>query len=164
MVEPTSLIRRAVSLIAVACIVLLLPACLGGDDAGDSVENRPGQITRPGDVGLPLDNPISVQAFDRADQLLLDWFILDDPDLALLNFSSNLRPTWASIFDGTTVEGDCSFTQVEGRLPDQSGTVTARYAIDGCRVAPPGNLTASHVTVTVTVTEQNAWVVNVEFD
>ena len=46
----------------------------------------------------------------------------------------------------------------------QSGTAVARYSIDGCRVAPPGDLTASHINITVTVTDQNAWVISVEFD
>ncbi|MEZ4569573.1 MAG: hypothetical protein R2849_04450 [Thermomicrobiales bacterium] len=68
------------------------------------------------------------------DQLLLDWFIRQDLDAALQNFSSNLRPNWSSIFDSTAIDGNCSFTQVEGTVPDQSGTVTARYSIDGCRV------------------------------
>jgi hypothetical protein len=143
----------------------LLPACLGGGDDGElDRDDGPGQITRPADVGLPLDNPAAVQAFDRADQLLLDWFIRRDLDIAIENFSSNLRTTWASIFDGTVIEGNCSFTQVEGSVPDQSGTALARYAIDGCRVAPPGDLTAAHINILVTVTDQNAWVISVEFD
>jgi hypothetical protein len=156
--------RRACGIAACAVLALiLLPACIGGADGSDDGE-RPGQITRRADVGLPLDNPQSVRAFDRADTLLLDWFILGDLENALLSFSSNLRTGWSSIFDGTAVEGECSFTQLEGSLPDQSGTVSARYAIDGCRVAPPGDLTASHIAIMVTVTDQNAWVISVEFD
>ena len=141
---------------------LFLPACLGGDGSDES--EQPGQISRPANIGLPLDDPRAVRAYDRADNLLLDWFILRDLDDALLNFSSNLRTNWSSIFDGTAIDGSCSFTQIEGSPPDQSGAVTARYAVDGCRVAPPGDLTASHITITVTVTDQNAWVISVEFD
>lgn len=153
-----------VALLLALIPALLLPACLGGGDDDDGSGEQPGQITRPADAGLPLDDPIAVQAFNRADQLLLDWFILGDLDRALENFGSNLRTSWASIFDGTTVEGECSFTQVEGSPPDQSGTLTARYAIDGCRVAPPGDLTATHIAIQVTVTDQNAWVISVEFE
>ena len=157
--------RRALLFLALLAAALLLPACIGGDDDGEiSRDDGLGQITRPADLGLPLDNPQAVQAYDRADQLLLDWFIRRDLDAAIENFSSNLRTSWASIFDGTTVEDNCSFTQVEGTVPDQSGTAVARYSIDGCRVAPPGDLTASHVNITVTVTDQNAWVISVEFD
>ncbi|MEZ4520764.1 MAG: hypothetical protein R3A46_03815 [Thermomicrobiales bacterium] len=158
---------RRLSFLALACVALslMLPACIGDDDDdGMDRDDRPGQITRPADVGLPLDDAGAVQAYDRADQLLLDWFIRQDLDAALQNFSSNLRPNWSSIFDSTAIDGNCSFTQVEGTVPDQSGTVTARYSIDGCRVAPPGDLTASHINVMVTVTDQNAWVVSVEFD
>ena len=144
--------------------VFLLPACIGDDDDDDDLTGGPGQITRSSDLGLPLDHPGAVQAYDRADQLLLDWFIRRDLDAALGNFSSNLRTTWASIFDSTAIEGNCSFIQIEGTVPDQSGTATARYSIDGCRVAPPGDLTAAHINVMVTVTDQNAWVVSVEFD
>ncbi|HLT19404.1 MAG TPA: hypothetical protein VKZ96_08115 [Thermomicrobiales bacterium] len=148
-------------LLALALLAALLTGCLGGDDDDDG--ERPGQITRPAGAGLPLDDPVAVQAFDRADQLLLDWFILGDLNRAQENFSANLRTVWASIFDGTTIDGECSFTQVEGSQPDASGTVSARYAIDGCRVAPPGDLTATHITILVTVTDQNAWVISVEF-
>ncbi|CAN5675835.1 hypothetical protein BH23CHL2_BH23CHL2_21000 [soil metagenome] len=153
-------------LLTAAIAAFLLPACIGNGNDDDDMdrEGRPGQVARPADIGLPLDDPRAVQAYDRADQLLLDWFIRRDLDVALENFSSNLRTTWASIFDGTTIEGNCSFTQVEGSVPDQSGTVTARYVIDGCRVAPPGDLTASHIIIRVTVTDQNAWVISVEFD
>lgn len=152
-------------LITLLAGMLLLPACISGDD--DDMPDRddgPGQITRPADIGLPLDNPAAVQAYDRADQLLLDWFIRRDLDAALANFSANLQTTWASIFDGTTIEGNCSFTQVEGTAPDASGTALARYSIDGCHVAPPGDLTATHINIQVTVTDQNAWVISVEFD
>jgi hypothetical protein len=156
-------LRHGLLLVAGIAALALAPACItGGSDADD--DERPGQITRQSDAGLPLDNPVAVRAFDRADQLLLDWFILEDLDRALENFSSNLQTSWASIFDGTAVEGECSFTQVEGSQPDQSGTVIARYALDGCRVAPPGDLTASHIIITVTVTDQNAWVISVEFE
>jgi len=160
MIRPSIPVRLLLGLALLP--LLLLGGCLGGDD--DNAGERPGQITRPADAGLPLDDPIAVRAFDRADQLLLDWYIRHDLDRALENFSANLRTAWASIFDGTTFTGQCSFTQVEGSQPDGSGTVSARYAIDGCRVAPPGDLTASHITVLVTVTDQNAWVISVEFD
>ena len=154
-------------LVAIAVLTLLIiPACItgNGDDDDGGRGDRPGQITRPADLGLPLDDLRAVQAYDRADQLLLDWFIRRDLDAALENFSSNLRTGWSSIFDDTTVEGNCSFTQVDGSVPDASGTATARYAIDGCRVAPPGDLTATHATISVTVTDQNAWVISVEFE
>jgi hypothetical protein len=157
--------RRALVFLMLLIAILLLPACISGDDDDEiSRDEGPGQITRPADLGLPLDNPQAVQAYDRSDQLLLDWFIRRDLDAAIGNFSSNLRTSWASIFDGTTIEDNCSFTQVEGTVPDQSGTAVARYSIDGCRVAPPGDLTASHINITVTVTDQNAWVISVEFD
>ncbi len=157
--------RPALAFVALVLAVLLLPACIsGGDDDGPDRDDGIGQITRPADLGLPLDNPAAVQAYDRADQLLLDWFIRRDLDAALGNFSSNLQTTWASIFDGTEIDGNCSFTQVEGSVPDASGTAVARYAIDGCRVAPPGDLTAAHVNIQVTVTNQNAWVTSVEFE
>ncbi len=158
--------RRTLVFLLLLIATLLLPACIGGggDDDDISRDDGPGQITRPADIGLPLDNPQAVQAYDRADQLLLDWFIRRDLDAAIENFSSNLRTSWASIFDGTTIDDHCSFTQVEGTVPDQSGTAVARYSIDGCRVAPPGDLTASHINITVTVTDQNAWVISVEFD
>ena len=159
--------HRSLSVVALLVVAALLSfsGCMGGDD-GDGLDrdDRPGQISRPADIGLPLDDPRAVQAYDRADQLLLDWFITRDLDIALENFSSNLRTTWASIFDGTEIEGNCSFTQIEGTAPDGSGTTTARYAIDGCRVAPPGDLTASQIAITVAVTDQNAWVTSVEFE
>ena len=155
---------RSILLGLLMLVALILPACIGGDDDDDDLTGGPGQITRPSDLGLPLSDPRAVQAYDRADQLLLDWFIRRDLDAALGNFGSNLRTTWASIFDGTAIEGNCSFVQIEGTVPDQSGTATARYSIDGCRVAPPGDLTAAHINIMVTVTDQNAWVVSVEFD
>ena len=160
-----SLAPHTLLLLTLLVAIFLLPACIGGGDDDDlDRDDGPGQITRPADLGLPLDNPAAVQAYDRADQLILDWFIRRDLDVALENFSSNLRTTWSSIFDGTEIEGNCSFTQVEGTVPDQSGTALARYAIDGCRVAPPGDLTATHINIQVTVTDQNAWVVSVEFN
>jgi hypothetical protein len=156
--------RSALLFIGLLLALLALPACGGDDDDTPDRDEGPGQITRPADLGLPLDNPQAVEAYDRSDQLLLDWFIRRNLEAALENFSSNLRTTWASIFDGTAIEGNCSFTQIEGSVPDPSGTATARYSIDGCRVAPPGDLTASHINVQVTVTDQNAWVISVEFD
>lgn len=140
--------------------LLLLTGCMG--DGGGAGEFR-GQITRPADVGLPLDNPDSVAAFDVADDFLLSWFFRDDIDRALEEIHPDLRESWRSLLDDTQISRNCSLLQVEGGVPDQGGGITARYAFGGCRVTPPGGKTAVYIQLTMTRVDNRYWVNQVEF-
>lgn len=147
--------------IVVGSLALLgLTGCLG-DDTGAS-ETR-GQITRPADVGLPLDNPDSVAAFDVADDFLLHWLFREDIDRALEGMRPDLRESWRPLLEDTGVSRDCSLLQVEGSVPDQAGAVRARYAFDGCQVTPPGGKTAVYIEMIVTRVDNLYWVNHIEF-
>lgn len=151
----------AVRWVAVGVVALLgLTGCLG-DKTGAS-EPR-GQITRPADVGLPLDNPESAAAFDVADDFLLTWFFRDDIDLALEEMRPDLRESWRALLEDTDISRKCSLLQVEGSLPDQGGGVTARYAFGGCQVTPPGGKTAVYIQLTMTSVDNRFWVNQIEF-
>lgn len=140
--------------------LLGLTGCLG--DGTDAIEPH-GQITRSADIGLPLDNPDAVMAFDVADDFLLSWFFRDDTDRALEEVHPDLRESWRSLLDDTKISRDCSLLQIEGAVPDAAGTVTARYALDGCQVTPPGGTTALYIDLTMTRADNRYWVNQVEF-
>lgn len=148
------------SVFLVAIVLLSLTACMTESEANDK---ESGQITRPGDVGLPLDNPESVAAFNVADRFLLKWFFLEDIDRALEFVHPNFRETWRPLVEETEIERSCSLLQVEGSTPDASGAVTARYAIGGCKVTAPGGLTAVYIELTMTAGEGGPWVAQIEF-
>ncbi|CAN5825234.1 hypothetical protein BH20CHL1_BH20CHL1_01760 [soil metagenome] len=141
-------------------MLLGLTGCMG--DANGASEPR-GQITRPADIVLPLDNSDSVEAFDVADDFLLSWFFRDDIDRALEEVHPDLRESWRALLDDTEISRNCSLLQVEGGMPDQGGGVTARYAFDGCQVTPPGDKTAVYVDLTMTRVDDRYWVNRVEF-
>jgi len=145
-------------------LLLALTGCSNNDNASSSGNNSTsGQITRPGDLGLPLDNPISVAAFDVADRFLVNWFLLDQPEKALDTIHPNLRDSWRSLIEETEISRTCSLLQVEGTVPDASGTVQARYALGGCKVTAPGGLTAVYIRLTITGGEDGPWISQVEF-
>lgn len=141
----------------------LVLAMAGCNDNEDEKRNSSGQITRPGDLGLPLDNPISVAAFDVADRFLVNWFLLDKHDKALEKVHPNFRDTWRPLVEETEIERTCSLLQVEGSEPDPSGAVTARYALGGCKVTAPGGLTAAYIKLTMSGGEGGPWVSQIEF-
>ena len=144
-----------------ATLALLgLTACMG-DDTGASESQ--GQISRPADVGLPLDNPEAVTAYDVADDFLLSWFFREDIDRALEEMRPDLRESWRSLLEDTDIDRDCTLLQVEGSTPDLAGAVTARYAIGGCQVVPPGGTTAVFIQLTMTNVENRYWVNQIEF-
>lgn len=143
------------------CLAVMLP--FTGCNGGGEEANASGQITRPADVGLPLDNPAAVAAFDVADDFLLDWFLLNDTEAALQHVHPNFRDAYRSLLEDTVIDRTCSLLQVEGSLPDASGTVTARYAIGGCRVRSPSINTAVYIELTMTAGEGGPWVSQVEF-
>ncbi len=155
--------RRPGFWIPTLIIALVLTGCIsGGSDAQNS--GPPGQITRPADVSLALDDPGAVRAFNTADLFLTDWFFLGNPEAAANRISLNLRQPWESLLSETGVDGNCSFRQVGGPPLDASGTTIARYQIDGCLITPPGDKTATHINVGVTATDTSAWVISIEFD
>lgn len=124
-------------------------------------EAAPGQITRPGNIGLPLDNPEAVAAFDVADDLLLNWFLLEKYDRALEYIHPNLRESWRSLIEDTEVKRKCSLLLVEGSQPDASGMVQARYAIGNCQVVAPGGLTTVYIELTIVPGEGGPWVTQI---
>ena len=144
------------------CIVLAL-GVVGCRDDSDVNAEPSGQINRPGDVGLPLDNPVSVEAFNIADRFLIKWFFLKDFDAAANLVHPNLRESWRPIIEDTEVARTCSFVQVEGSEPDAAGAVTARYALGGCMVTSPGGLTAVYIELTLTGGEGGPWINQIEF-
>lgn len=147
--------------IAVGVLALLgLAGCMG-DATGANEQGE--QITRPADVGLPLDNPDSVAAFDVADDFLLSWFFRDDIDRALEEMHPDLRESWRSLLEDTEIDRNCSLLHIEGSVPDQGSGVTARYAFDGCQVTPPGDKTAVYIELTMTRAEDRFWVNQVVF-
>jgi hypothetical protein len=153
---PPSLRCMAAGLLVLA----VFTGCIS-DDGGDDESH--GQITRPADIGLPLDNADSVAAFDVADNLLLNWFFREDIERALGQIYPDVRESWRSLLEDTEIEGDCSLVQVEGSTPDPSSTVTARYAISGCKVTPPGGKTAVYIELTMSRSEDRFWVNQIEF-
>lgn len=150
-----------VALMVVVLIAGLASGCIfGGENSADA---GAGQITRPNDSGLALDDPGAVQAFDAADMFLVDWFFRRNPEQALAHVSADVRPSLTSTVTETRIEGQCSFVQVDGDPLDANGTTVARYAINGCQVIPPNEEPATHIAVSVTVSDTQAWVTGVEF-
>ncbi len=141
--------------------LLVLAGCRGENDDQDTAGH--GQISRPADSGLPLDNPDSVAAFEVSEQLLTAWFLLRDYEAALQTIHPNFRESWRSLIEDTEVARTCSFIQVEGSEPDPSGMVTARYAIGGCNVIAPGGLTAVYIRTSILGSEGGPWVSQIEF-
>ena len=141
-------------------VVLVVAGCRNGTDA--SAEPS-GQITRSADIGLPLEYPEAVAAFNTADRFLVKWFFLKDADRAVEMFHPNLRDSWRPVIEETEVRRMCSFVQVGGTAPDAAGAVTARYAIDGCQVVSPGGLSAVYIEITLTNGEGGPFVNQVEF-
>jgi hypothetical protein len=145
-------------------LLLAVAGCSNNGNASDSDDNRAsGQITRPGDLGLPLDNPESVAAFDVGDRFLVSWFLLEKPDKALELVHPNVRELWQPLIEETEFNRTCSLLQVEGTVPDASGTVEARYALGGCKVTAPGGLTAVYIKLTITSGEDGVWISQIEF-
>lgn len=142
------------------CTLLVLTGCLGGDGGGGEPQ---GQITRPADVGLPIDNADSVAAFDVADSLLLSWFFREDIDRALGEVTPELRESWRALLEDSEVKGDCSLVQLEGSVPDVSGVVTARYAISGCQVSSPDGKTAVYIQLAMSRSQERYWVNQIQF-
>lgn len=152
---------RVKSVLFGALVLLTLTGCIaGGDDNGDEPG---GQLTRPGEAGLPLDNAASVGAFDVADDFLVEWFFLEDVEGALTQVHPNFRDTWRPLLEETEIERDCSLRQTQGTTPDQSGAVTARYVIGGCKVTSPGGLTAVYVELIITPGDDRPWISQIEF-
>lgn len=147
---------------ALCCLmaVFLLAGCARGSDANDS---PPGQISRPADIGLPLDTQASTEAFDIVDRFLVKWFFLEDVDAAMTLVHPNFADSWRPLVADTEVKRQCSFVQIEGSTPDASGVVTARYAIGGCNVIAPGGLSAVYIQITTTSTESGPRVIQIEF-
>ena len=145
------------AMLALACLVVLT----GCSDDEES-QGTPGQITRPGNIGLPLDNPQAVEAFDVADDLLLNWFLLEKYDRALEYIHPNLRESWRSLIEDTEVKRKCSLLQVEGSQPDASGLVRARYALGNCQVVAPGGLTTVYIELTIVPGEGGPWVTQID--
>lgn len=147
----------------IICVLplLLVAGCRGENDEGN--EESQGQITRPADIGLPLENPDSVAGFEVSEQLLIDWFLLRDYEAALENIHPNFRESWRSLIEETEVDRTCSFLQVEGTEPDESRLVVARYAIGGCKVTAPGGLVAVYIRISILGVEDGPWVSQIEF-
>jgi hypothetical protein len=145
-------------------LLLSMAGCSDNGNASNSGNGGvSGQITRPGDLGLPLDNPDSVAAFDVADRFLVSWFLLEDPDKALDKVHPNVREFWRPVIEDTEIIRTCSLLQVEGTTPDASGTVQARYALGGCKVTAPGGSTAVYINLTITSGDDDIWVSQIEF-
>lgn len=144
------------------CIALMLGVAGCRNDTDANTEPS-GQISRPGDIGLPLDNPVSEAAFDVADRFLVKWFFLEDYEAAANLVHPNLRDSWRPIIEDTRVERTCSFVQVDGSEPDEAGTVTARYALGGCMVTAPGGLAAVYIELTLTGGDDGPWINQIEF-
>ena len=145
-------------------LLLALTGCGGNGNASDTGNDRAsGQITRPGDIGLPLDNPVSVAAFDVADRFLVNWFLLEKPEKALEKVHPDVRDFWRPVIEETEITRTCSLLQVEGTVPDASGTVQARYALGGCKVTAPGGLAAVYINLTITSAEDGPWISQIEF-
>lgn len=144
-------------MLALACLFALT-----GCSSEAASEGAPGQITRPGNIDLPLDNPESVAAFDVADDLLLNWFLLEKYERALEYVHPNLRESWRSLIEDTEVKRKCSLLQVKGTRPDASGMVQARYALGNCQVVAPGGLTAVYIQLTIVPGEGGPWVTQIE--
>lgn len=147
----------------VVCCVLVIPLLAGCARGGDATDSAPGQISRPADVGLPLDNPAAVEAFDIADRFLVKWFFLQDVDKAMTLVHPNFKDSWTPLVAETEIQRQCSFVQVDGSTPDAAGVVTARYAIGGCNVIAPGGLSAVYIQFTMSATEDGPRVIQIEF-
>ena len=145
-------------------IFLLVPGTLAACSGESDARSEPnGQITRPGDVGLPLDNPEAVAAFDVADRFLLRWFFLQDIDRALEFVHADSRETWQPLLEETGIKRSCMLLQVEGSTPDAAGVVMARYAIGGCKVTTPDELAAEFIELTMTSGAEGPLVTQIEF-
>lgn len=148
-------------------ITLLLPLVIVSGCSRDTSSSPDisghGQISRPGEIGLPLNNPESVAAFETSERLLIAWFLLGDSEAALATIHPNFRETWRSLIEDTRIDRTCSLVQVEGSEPDVSGLVTARYAIGGCRVVAPGGLTAVYIRTSILHTDTGPWITQIEF-
>lgn len=145
------------------CVLLVAGMLAGCRDETEASAEPSGQISRPGDIGLPLENPDSVAAFNVADRFLVKWFFLQDIDRAVDLIQPELRDAWRPVIEDTEVRRKCSFVQVSGTEPDAAGTVVARYAIDGCQVVSPGGLTAVYLELTLTGSNDGPLVNQVEF-
>lgn len=146
-----------------AFVFPVLAGCNGdGKSAADSIDINAGQIIRPSDAGLALDDPGAVQAFETADRLLSDWLFLQDPTRAAQHISPDLRAGLEALLKDTEVEGACILRQIQGDPLDAEGTTVARYTVENCRIALPEGEPADAIDVTVTITDQTAWVTNVQ--
>lgn len=147
-----------------AFIFPVLTACNGeGESAADPINVNAGQIVRPADAGLALDDSGAVQAFGAADRFLSDWLFLQDTTRAAKHITPDLRPTLEALLNDTEIEGTCVLRQIEGEPLDAQGTTVARYVIEGCQITPPDAEPADAIDITVTVTDQSAWVTGVQF-
>jgi hypothetical protein len=145
------------------CLVMIAGVLAGCRGETEASAEPSGQISRPGDIGLPLENPVSVAAFNVADRFLVKWFLLKDIDQAVRLIQPDLRDSWRPVIEDTEVQRTCSFVQVSGTEPDSAGTVVARYAIGGCQVVSPGGLTAVYLELTLTGSDDGPLVNQVEF-
>lgn len=148
-------------------ITIILAGCgsSSNNDEEPTVEPRAGQITRPEDVGLALDNERAVQAFDAAEVFLVEWFFLQNIDRTLNFVNPDQRSDLERIITGTQIEGACKLVQVIGEPPGPEGSVIAGYAIENCQVVPPeAGGAVSRIDITVILTDQNAWIIDIGFN
>lgn len=160
--------------VAAGCSLLILlgliTGCISGDDSNEpdvepTPEPLPGQITRPADPDIALDNAQAVDAFKTAERFLVAWLFLRQPDQALREVSSDRRPTMEPILEGSQVDGACRLTQIVGTAPDENGVTTAQYRIEACQILPAGaDEAARQLTVTIAIAEQRPWVVALSFE
>lgn len=166
LVKWTRLPSRRFLLAAVSVPVFVFPVLAGcngdGKSAADPIEVNAGQIVRPSDAGLALDDPGAVLAFETSDRFLTDWLFLQDATRASLHISTDLRPGLMALLNDTEVEGSCVLRQIQGDALDAGGTTVARYAVEDCRITPPDGELADAIDVTVTVAGQDAWVTAVQ--
>jgi hypothetical protein len=147
-----------------AFIFPMLTGCNGdGKSAADPINVNAGQIVRPADAGLALDDPGAVRAFETADRFLSDWLFLHDTTRASQHITPDLRASLEALLNETEVEGSCVLRQIEGDSLDAQGVTVARYAIEGCQITPPEADPADAIDITVTVTDEAAWVTGVQF-
>lgn len=146
-----------------AFVFPVLAGCNGdGKSAADPIDVNAGQIVRPSDAGLALDDPGAVQAFETADRFLSEWLFLHDATRASQNISPDLRAGLEGLLNDTEVEGNCVLRQIQGDPLDAQGTTVARYAVESCQIALPEGEPADAIDVTVTIADQTAWVTAVQ--
>lgn len=151
-------------------ILMIVSGCIGnGDNDNPDVEPTPepvpGQLIRPADANIALDNPQALAAFETAESFLVSWLFLRQPEQALRQVSADQRPAIGALLGETLVNGACRLTQVAGAAPDENGVTTARYRVEACQIVPVGAVDpATQISVTVTIAEQRPWVTALSFE